>query len=90
MTAPVVPGAASDVAPDLTLVPARPLIEAPGRCRLPISGRATVSLVDAGASVVVGAPIAERLRDRRLEDKVVAEPRRAPPGRPLARAARGS
>lgn len=67
------------LAPDLSLVPSRTLVESPVEAIFTISPGDRV-VVDAGASVVVGAPIAERLRDPRLEDKVVAEPVEPRPG----------
>lgn len=57
---------------DLALVPRRPLVESPVDAVFPL-GPGDRILVDAGSSVVVGAPIAERLRDARLEDKVIPE-----------------
>jgi hypothetical protein len=68
-----------DLVPDLDLVPTRRLIESPVDAIFRISPGDRV-LVEAGASVVVGAPIAERLRDPRLEDKVVSEPVEPRPG----------
>ena len=54
----------------LDLVPARRLIEAPVDAVFHL-GPGDRVLVESGASVVVGAPIAERLRDGRLEDRNV-------------------
>jgi hypothetical protein len=54
--------------PDLALVPVRRVIESPVDAVFALAPGDRV-VVDAGASVVVGAPIAERLRDPRLEDK---------------------
>jgi hypothetical protein len=64
---------------DLRLVPARRLIESPVDVIFAIAP-GDRALIDAGASVVVGAPIAEQLRDPRLEDKVVTEPVEPRPG----------
>ena len=67
------------------LVPLRHLVESPVDAVFALSP-GDRAIVEAGASVVVGAPIAERLRDPRLEDKIVTlQPVRATPGRPLAR-----
>jgi hypothetical protein len=64
---------------DLELVPTRQLIDAPVDAVFSLSP-GDRALVEAGGSVVVGAPIAERLRDPRLEDKVVTEPVEPRPG----------
>ena len=64
----------SDV--DVRLVPARRLIESPIDALFPLAP-GDRPLVSAGDSVVVGAPIAERLRDPRLDELVApttAEP----------------
>ncbi len=66
-------------ATDLELVPLRRLIESPVDAVFALSP-GDRAIVEAGASVVVGAPIAERLRDPRLEDKVVTEPVEPRPG----------
>ncbi len=55
----------------LALVPSRRLIESPVDATFRLTPGDRV-LVETGASVVVGAPIAERLRDGRLEDRHVA------------------
>lgn len=65
--------------PDLDLVPVRTLVEAPVDAVFTVAPGDRV-LVEAGASVVIGAPIAERLRDPRLEDKAVVEPVEPRPG----------
>jgi len=65
--------------PDLDLVPTRTLVEAPVDAVFRVAPGDRV-LVEAGASVVIGAPIAERLRDPRLEDKAVVEPVEPRPG----------
>lgn len=57
---------------DLILVPRRSLIESPIDAVFALAPGDRI-LVEAGSSVVVGAPIAERLRDARLEDKVIPE-----------------
>ncbi len=64
---------------DLALVPARQLIESPVDAVFALAP-GDRALVEAGASVVVGAPIAEQLRDPRLEDKSVSEPIEPRPG----------
>ena len=62
--------------------PVRRLIESPSMsCSR--SARATGRWSMPATSVVVGAPIAERLRDPRLEDKIVAEHRGAAARRPV-------
>ena len=66
-------------ASDLELVPLRRLVESPVDAVFVLSP-GDRAIVEAGASVVVGAPIAERLRDPRLEDKVVTEPVEPRPG----------
>ncbi len=65
---------------DLRLVPARPLISSPVDVvfRLAPGDRA---LVAAGDSVVVGAPIAQRLRDPRLDELTVPASSTPRPGR---------
>jgi hypothetical protein len=68
-----------DLLDDLTLVPRRRLIEAPVDTVFAV-GPGDRILVEAGSSVVVGAPIAERLRDARLEDKVIADDLAPHPG----------
>ncbi len=73
------PPPGSSPATDLDLVPVRQLIEAPVDAVFALSP-GDRAIVEAGASVVVGAPIAERLRDPRLEDKVVSEPVEPRPG----------
>ncbi len=73
------PPPASGSATDLELVPVRHLIELPVDAVFALSP-GDHAIVEAGASVVVGAPIAERLRDPRLEDKVVTEPVEPRPG----------
>ena len=73
------PAAEAGPATDLELVPLRRLIESPVDAVFALSP-GDRAIVEAGASVVVGAPIAERLRDPRLEDKVVAEPVEPRPG----------
>ena len=70
---------ADEALPDIDLVPVRHLVEAPVDAVFALSP-GDRALVEAGASVVVGAPIAERLRDPRLEDKIVAEPVEPRPG----------
>lgn len=64
---PTVPGSTGSAAADVRLVPARTLVTAPVDVvfRLAPGDR---PLVTAGESVVVGAPIAERLRDAGLEE----------------------
>ena len=63
---------------DLGLVPVRRLVESPVDAVFELApGDRT--LVEVGESVVVGAPIAERLRDARLEEVSIpssAEPTR--------------
>ena len=73
------PPPVSGSATDLELVPVRHLIESPVDAVFALSP-GDRAIVEAGASVVVGAPIAERLRDPRLEDKVVTEPVEPRPG----------
>jgi len=73
------PPAELDRHPDVGLVPSRPLIESPVDAVFVLSP-GDRALVEAGGSVVVGAPIAERLRDPRLEDKTVSEPVEPRPG----------
>jgi hypothetical protein len=65
---------------DIRLVPARPLISAPVDVvfRLAPGDRALVSV---GDSVVVGAPIAQRLRDPRLDELVIPASATPRPGR---------
>lgn len=65
--------------PDLALVPARRVIESPVDAVFALAPGDRV-VVDAGASVVVGAPIAERLRDPRLEDKAAPDGIEPKPG----------
>lgn len=65
------------VAADLGLVSARRLIEAPAEFTFPLAP-GDRALVAAGESVVAGAPIAERVRDPLLLDRIVpssADPR---------------
>jgi hypothetical protein len=66
--------------PDLRLVPARPLISAPVDVvfRLAPGDRPVVAT---GDSVVVGAPIAQRLRDPRLDELTVPATATPRPGR---------
>ena len=73
------PPPASGTATDLELVPLRRLVESPVDAVFVLSP-GDRAIVEAGASVVVGAPIAERLRDPRLEDKIVTEPVQPRPG----------
>ena len=73
------------VAADLGLVSARRLIEAPAEITFPLAP-GDRALVAAGESVVAGAPIAERIRDPLLLDRVV--PSSADP-RPGARTSEG-
>jgi len=73
------PPPASGTATDLELVPVRHLVESPVDTVFVLSP-GDRAIVESGASVVVGAPIAERLRDPRLEDKVVTEPVQPRPG----------
>lgn len=71
------PAQARTVAADLGLVRARRLIEAPAEITFPLAP-GDRALVAAGESVVAGAPIAERVRDPLLLDRVVpasADPR---------------
>lgn len=70
----------SGAALDLRLVPARPLISAPVDVvfRLAPGDR---PLVATGDSVVVGAPIAQRLRDPRLDERTVPAAATPRPGR---------
>jgi hypothetical protein len=77
-------GAASSPATDVRLVAARPLVVSPVDVVFPLSP-GDRSLVAAGDSVVVGAPIVERVRDPRLEEVVIgAGPEPAPGERWLA------
>ena len=73
------PPPGSGPATDVELVPVRRLVESPVDAVFALSP-GDRAIVEAGASVVVGAPIAERLRDPRLEDKVVSEPVEPRPG----------
>ncbi len=73
------PPPSSGTATDLELVPVRRLIESPIDVVFALTP-GDRAIVEAGASVVVGAPIAERLRDPRLEDKIVTEPVEPRPG----------
>jgi len=70
----------SDIGPDLSLVPVRQLVSSPVDVvfRLAPGDR---SLVAAGDSVVVGAPIAQRLRDPRLDELTVPASATPHPGR---------
>ena len=83
MTAP--PALEGSVAADLGLVSARRLIEAPAEITFPLAP-GDRALVAAGESVVAGAPIAERVRDPLLLDRLV--PASADP-RPGARTSEG-
>ena len=74
---------------DVRLVPARRLIDAPVDAVFALAP-GDRPLVSAGDSVVVGAPIAERLRDPRLDDLVAPPADRPAPRRPLARTARAA
>ena len=73
------PGAAVGAASDVRLVPARRLVNEPVDAvfRLAPGDR---PLVTAGDSVVVGAPIAARVRDRSLEEVDVPPTREPAPG----------
>jgi hypothetical protein len=64
---------------DLIMVPARRLIESPVDAVFPLAP-GDRPLVDVGESVVVGAPIAERLRDPRLEEVSIASSAGPTPG----------
>ena len=64
---------------DLALVPARCLVTAPVDVVFALAP-GDRALVAAGDSVVVGAPIAERLRDPRLDEITVVDPAEARPG----------
>ena len=64
---------------DLALVPARRLVTAPVDVVFALAP-GDRPLVAAGDSVVVGAPIAERLRDPRLDEVIIADPADARPG----------
>lgn len=64
---------------DLALVPARRLVTAPVDAVFAL-GPGDRPLVTAGDSVVVGAPIAARLRDPRLDEIVIADPVEPRPG----------
>lgn len=64
---------------DLLMVPARRLIESPVDAVFSLSP-GDRSLVEVGESVVVGAPIAERLRDPRLEEITVSSSGDPAPG----------
>ncbi len=66
-------------ASDVRLVPARRLIAAPVDALFTLAP-GDRPLVTAGDSVVVGAPIAERLRDPRLDEREIAEEVAARPG----------
>ena len=70
---------AADVAADVGLVPSRPLVVSPVDVvfRLSPGDR---PLVAAGDPVVIGAPIAERLRDATLEDVAIAPVLEPEPG----------
>ena len=58
---------------DLELVPARRLVTAPVDVVFALAP-GDRPLVTAGDSVVIGAPIAERLRDSRLDEIIIADP----------------
>ena len=64
---------------DLALVPARRLVTVPVDVVFALAP-GDRPLVAAGDSVVVGAPIAERLRDPRLDEVIIADPADARPG----------
>ena len=82
------PPPVSGSATDLELVPVRHLIESPVDAVFALSpGDRTI--VEAGASVVVGAPIAERLRDPTARGQDRHGARGAPSRRPVARARPG-
>src|ERR1700675_4860476 len=66
-------------ASDVRLVPARRLIEAPVDALFTLAP-GDRPLVSAGDSVVVGAPIAERLRDPRLDEREIPATVAAAPG----------
>ena len=66
-------------ASDVRLVPARRLIAAPVDALFALAP-GDRPLVSAGDSVVVGAPIAERLRDPRLDEREIPEEVGAHPG----------
>jgi hypothetical protein len=66
-------------ATDVRLVPARRLVVAPVDAVFSLAP-GDRPLVAAGDSVVVGAPIAERLRDPRLDELVIPEPAAPRPG----------
>jgi hypothetical protein len=68
---------------DVRLVPARRLVIAPVDASFPLSP-GDRPLVSAGDSVVVGAPIAERLRDPRFDDAEVPAALEPHPGDPWA------
>jgi hypothetical protein len=64
---------------DVRLVPARRLVVAPVDALFPLAP-GDRPIVSAGDSVVVGAPIAERLRDPRLDDLEIPDPADHKPG----------
>ena len=64
---PLVAGPVAEPTTDVRLVPARPLVVAPVDAVFRL-GPGDRPLVAAGDSVVVGAPLAERLRDPRLDE----------------------
>jgi hypothetical protein len=65
--------------PTLDIVPHRPLVESPIDVRFALSP-GDRPLVASGETVVVGAPLAERFRDMRLDDAVVPDGIVARPG----------
>jgi hypothetical protein len=72
--------AASPTTDGLELVAARPLLDAPVDVRLALAP-GDRALVGPGEEIVAGAPIAERLRDARLEEVAGAPPAARPGGR---------
>ena len=75
------------LATDLALVPARRLVTSPVDAIFRL-GPGDRPLVAAGDSVVVGAPIAERLRDPRLDEHVIPPTLEPLPGEPWTGAGR--
>ena len=73
--------AATAASSDVRLVPARPLVAEPVDVVFRIAPGDRL-LVAAGDSVVVGAPIAERVRDRSLEEMFVPPTGESLPGEP--------